>query len=109
MTAATLTPVTHTAATTLAKAFGPVPAGEEWSVRVRVCALGSVDSIADLDLRATGSGTPGYRAKAHPVAVGSGTYDLETNLTMPAGYELWDRSGAADVSFSYTGTKRSTT
>ena len=47
MTARTIEPVNRTSGTGLAKAFGPVPAGEEWSVAVRVCASGSADGIIE--------------------------------------------------------------
>lgn len=106
MAAATLTPVNRTSGTSLAKAVGPVPAGEEWSVAVRICNSGAADDTFDLRIRKTDGSVAAYRAKGHPVAVGSGTFDVETKLTMTEGFELWDRSAAGNVDASYTGTKR---
>lgn len=104
--AATVTPVNHTTPTVLTKAFGPVPAGQEWSVSVRVAVSGGADDTFDLKVRKTDGTNAAYRCKAHPVANGSGTYDIETRLVLPAGFELWDRSGAGFVDASYTATMR---
>jgi len=106
MAARTVTPVNRTAGMVLAKAFGPVPEGEEWSVAVRVCLSGSADDAFDLRLRKTDGSNAAYRCRAHPVPQGSGTFDIETCLVLPAGFELWDRSGAGYVDASYTATKR---
>ncbi len=108
MVAVTLTPVNRTTGNALAKAFGPVPAGEEWSVSVRICNSGGIDDSFDLRLRKTDGSVACYRAKAHPVAAGAGTFDIESKLTLTEGFELWDRSAAGNVDASYTGTKRST-
>lgn len=108
MPASTLTPVNRTTGNALAKAFGPVPDGEEWSVCVRVCNSGAADDTFDLRLRKSDGSNASYRAKAHPVAVGAGTFDIEQRLVLPAGYEIWDRSAGGNVDASYTGTKRTT-
>jgi hypothetical protein len=68
----------------------------------------SGDAAFDLQLRKGDGSATAYRAKAHPVRLGAGTFDIERRLCIPAGYELWHRSGAGDVSATYTGTKRST-
>jgi len=106
MAAITLPPINHTTTNTLAKVLGPVPAGEEWSVNVRVCNGGATDDSFDLRLRKTDGSNACYRAKAHPVAVGAGTFDIEQRLVLTAGFELWDRSAVGNVDASYTGTKR---
>ena len=108
MTAATIEPINRTPSTALTRALGPVPAGEEWSVAVRVCVSGAGDDIFDLQLRKSDGSNVAYRARAHPVGAGSGTYDIETRLNLMAGYELWHRSGAGYVDASYTGTRRAT-
>ena len=108
MTAATIEPANRTPTTALMRAIGPVPAGEEWSVAVRVCISGAGDDIFDLQLRKADGSNVGYRARAHPVGAGGGTYDIETRLNLTAGYELWHRSGAGYVDASYTGTRRVT-
>jgi hypothetical protein len=107
MAAVNLTPINRTTGTNLAKAIGPVPAGQEWSVSVRICNSGGVDDSFDLRLRKTDGSVAAYRAKSHPVANGSGTFDIERQLTLTEGFELWDRSAGGNVDASYTGTKRS--
>jgi len=106
MAAATLEPVNRTPLTVLSKAIGPVPAGEEWSVTVRVCISGVAADTFDLRLRRSDDSNAAYRCKSHPIAAGDGTQDIETRLTLPAGFELWDRSNAGNIDVSYTGTKR---
>jgi hypothetical protein len=106
MAVATLVPVNRTPGTVLAKALGPVPPGEEWSVSVRICASGIADDAFDLRLRKTDGTNAAYRCKGHRAVLGTGTYDVETRLTLPEGYELWDRSEGGAVDASYTGTKR---
>ena len=106
MPAATIEPANRTPTTALTRALGPVPAGEEWSVAVRVCISGAGDDVFDLLLRKTDGTNKAYRCRAHPVPAGSGTFDVETRLMVPAGYELWDRSGAGYVDASYTAARR---
>lgn len=108
MAAATLTPVNHTSTNTLAKAIGPVPAGEEWSVDVRICNNSGADDTFDLKIRKTDGSVAAYRAKAHPVPIGNGTFDIELKLLLTEGFELWDRSANGTVDVSFTGTKRAT-
>ncbi|HEX8446275.1 MAG TPA: hypothetical protein VF649_06640 [Sphingomonas sp.] len=107
MTAATVDPVNHTASTLLARAFGPVPAGEEWRVRVRISNNGGGNDAFDLRIRKADGSNACYRARGHLVDLGGAPYDVETDLLLPAGYELWDRSGAGYVDASYTAAKRS--
>lgn len=107
MAAATLPPVNRTAPVALAKALGPVPVGEEWSVDVRICNNATLDDTFDLRIRKTDGSNAAFRAKAHPVPVGSGTFDIELKLLLTEGFELWDASAAGRVDVSYTGAKRS--
>jgi len=108
MAAAVVTPVNRNPTSTLAKGFGPVPDNEEWSVCVRVCIDGAASDTVDLVLRTTAGANAGERAKDHPVAKGGGTQDIEKDLLIPAGYELWDRAPGGNVSISYSASKRST-
>lgn len=105
MTTFTLEPVNHVAPVVLTKAFGPVPDGEQWSIDARVCAVGGVDAVVDLWIQKSDGSNSCYRHKSKSVLNGDGSYDLEDGLVLPAGYELWDRSGNTDVAVSYTGTK----
>lgn len=107
MAAATLPPYNHTSTNVLTKAIGPVPAGEEWSVDVRVCNSAGADDTVDLRIRKTDGSVAAYRAKNHPVPIGNGTFDLELKLLLTEGFELWDRSANGTVDLSFTGTKRS--
>lgn len=106
MAAGNIIPVNRTPTTTLAKGFGPVPAGKEWLVDVRVCASGNSDDTLDLYIRKTDGSNGCYRAKAHGVAAGAGTQDLELKLRLTAGFELWDRSAGGNLDVSYTGAYR---
>lgn len=106
MTAATIEPVNHVPGNVLARAFGPVPNGQEWSVAVRISS--AADDSFNLQLRKTDGSNAGYRAQGHPVPAGAGTYDIEERLVLPAGYELWDSSKNGLLSASYTGTLRMT-
>jgi hypothetical protein len=104
--ASVVTPVNHTAPTVMAKAFGPVPDGEEWSVAVRLVNSGSVDDAFHMKLRKTDGTNACFRARNRNVGLNDGAFDLEIDLTIPAGYELWDQSSAGYVDASYTATKK---
>jgi len=106
MTAATVEPVNRTASTLLARAFGPVPAGQEWRVRVRISNNGGGNDAFDLRIRRTDGSNACYRARGHIVDLNAPPYDVETDLLLTAGFELWDRSGAGYVDASYTAAKR---
>jgi len=101
---AVVEPVNLTTTTALAKAFGPVPAGQEWMVSVRVCISGANTDTFDLQIRKTGGSNGAYRTKGQQIPIASGTADIETRLPLPAGYELWCRSGAGYVDASFTAT-----
>lgn len=106
MSISALPPTIATAPSGAMTAILTVPAGEEWSVNLRVCVgSGTVDDTYDLMLYDTG-GTGKYRARAHPVPYQSGTQDIEQRLVLPAGYSLRHRSGAGVVDATFTGTRR---
>lgn len=108
MTVATVTPANRTPTSTLAKGFGPVPADEEWSVTIRACVSGAASDTLDIRLRKTDGSNAAFRMKDHPISKGGGSQDVERQLVLPAGFEIWDRSAAGNIDLSYTATRRST-
>lgn len=108
MAAATITPIIWIAGTAVAMIPGTiVPAGEEWSVDVRVA-------------NATGAEIQYRLGFGNQADIANGLYrhfdikipanesrDVELKLTLPAGWRLFDRcSAAAAAQVSITGRKR---
>ncbi|WP_019833772.1 hypothetical protein [Sphingomonas sp. PR090111-T3T-6A] len=98
--------VNHTTTTVLTKAFGPVPDGEEWSVHVRLCNSGSADDVFHMRVRKSDGSNSCFRARNKSVPLNDSPFNIETDLKLKAGYELWDQSSAGYVDASYSGTKK---
>lgn len=109
----TIPPAGRFAPTTLPPTVIPgteVPAGEEWSIDLRVTNVTSVEALYRLVLGPTSdvaAGTPrGFDFKIPA----NESRDIEVKLTVPAGYRLFDRASAANaLAVSVTGRKRVTT
>lgn len=110
MSAATTNTVAVIATTSLTEiANTTVPAGEEWSLDVRVTNRTAVNGTYRLAIGHSGdTANAVYRCFDYPVKKGAAV-DIERGLTLPVGWALFHAANAnSTVDVTVTGRKRST-